>query len=316
MRRRQAFTLVELLVVIAIVGVLVALLLPAVQAARESARRTSCVNNLKQIGLALQTFHDAKGHLPSAYLAQPGGVMGDADPGTGDAGPGWTYLEEILAYMEGANIRDSLDLKSPSWALSNATAAQRVIPEFLCPSVSDPSTTYQVQDAAGNALAVFARANYVACAGRMNVWDNTAADLRPFADGVFFRNSRIRFKDITDGLGHTTFVGEQTPLHNDSTWVGIVPGAATCLGSNFPFGSCDLAAPQINVHAGPGGDMPSFILPPNTSSDPDAMYSEHSGGCNVLYGDGSARFIPDSINQLVWSAMSTRAGNEVEVEEQ
>jgi prepilin-type processing-associated H-X9-DG protein len=306
---------VELLVVIAIIGVLVAMLLPAVQAARESARRTQCVSNLKQIGVALHAFHNAKAVLPGAYLSQPGGVMGPADPDTGDAGPGWTCLEEILPFMEGANIRDSLDLKSPSWAPANATAVQRVIPDFLCPSVSDPSTTYQVQDVTGNTLAVFARAHYVACAGRMNVWDNTATDLRSFADGVFFRNSRIRFKDITDGTSHTTFIGEQTPLHNDSTWVGIVPGAATCPGSTFPFGNCDLAAPQINVHAGPGGDIPSFILPPNTSSDPDAMYSEHNGGCNVLYGDGSVRFILDSINQLVWSAMSTRAGNEVEVQE-
>jgi prepilin-type N-terminal cleavage/methylation domain-containing protein/prepilin-type processing-associated H-X9-DG protein len=315
MKTHEAFTLVELLVVIAIVGVLVALLLPAVQAARESTRRSQCVNNMRQIGVALQNFHDTNGRLPSAYQSQPGGAMGAADPGTGDAGPGWTYLVQLMPFMESGNTRDSLSLKLPSWSPVNAAVVQKSIPEFRCPTVSDDSLTYQVQDAAGTVLAVFARGNYVACAGKRNVWDNKAADLRPFADGVFFRNSQIRLKDITDGTSHTIFCGEQTPVHAPSTWVAIVPGAASCPGPTFPFGSCDLAAPQINVHVGPGGDVPAFILPPNTSGDPDAMYSEHEGGCNVLFGDGSARFIPDTINQLVWSAMGSRAGNEVDAQE-
>ncbi|MBI3837998.1 MAG: DUF1559 domain-containing protein [Planctomycetia bacterium] len=309
MRTHRAFTLVELLVVIAIVGVLVALLLPAVQAARESARRTQCVNNLKQIGVALYDFHDTNGRLPSAYHSQPGGVMGAADPDTGEAGPGWTYLVQIMPFMEAGNMRDSLNLKLPSWSPLNANVVQKSIPGFRCPSVSNDSITYDVKADDGTVLAAFARANYVACAGKMNVWDNKAADLRPFADGVFFRNSRIRLKDIADGTSHTIFCGEQTPSHNDSTWVAIVPGAATCPGPTFPFGHCDLAAPQINVHVGPGGDDPPLILPPNTNSDPDAMFSEHQGGCNVLFGDGSVRFIPDTINQLVWSAMGSRSGN-------
>jgi prepilin-type N-terminal cleavage/methylation domain-containing protein/prepilin-type processing-associated H-X9-DG protein len=314
MKTQRAFTLVELLVVIAIIGVLVAMLLPAVQAARESARRTECVNHLKQIGVALQSFHDAQTRLPSAYLTQPGGVMGAAD-GNGDAGPGWTFFVQIMPYVEAANVRDSLNLNLPCWSPANAGAVVRRLPDFLCPSVSEESLTYNVTDVNGATLAVLGRANYVACAGQLNVWDNPTANLMPIANGVFFRNSRVRLKDISDGTSHTIFIGEQTPLHNDSTWVGIVPGAVTCPGSTFPFGKCDLAAPQINVHAGPGGDVPAFILPPNTSSDPDAMYSEHSGGCNVLFGDGSVRFITDRINQLVWSAMSTRAGNEVEAQE-
>src|SRR5260221_5730238 len=197
-RRRPGFTLIELLVVIAIIAVLIALLLPAVQAARESARRTQCVNNLKQIGLALQNSHDTNGRFPSAYQSQPGGEMGLADPDTGDAGPGWTYLVQIMPFMESTNTRDSLNLTSPSWSPENATVAQTSIPEFRCPTVSDDSLTYHVQDDTGNVLAIFARGNYVACAGKMNVWDNTAPDLRNFADGVFFRNSPIPIKDITD----------------------------------------------------------------------------------------------------------------------
>jgi prepilin-type N-terminal cleavage/methylation domain-containing protein/prepilin-type processing-associated H-X9-DG protein len=314
-RPPRGFTLIELLVVIAIVGVLVALLLPAAQAARESARRIQCTNNLKQIGVAIQSFHDTSKYYPSAYQSQPGGAMGAADPDTGDAGPGWTFLVQIMPFLELENVRESLDLKSPSWSPTNAEAVQRSIPGYCCPSVSDASITYEVKDAGGTVLAVFSRAHYVACAGRLNVWDNPAANLTPFADGVLFRNSRIRMQDVSDGTSRTIFVGEQTPLHSDSTWVGIVPGATTCPGPDFPFGDCDLAAPQINMHSGPGDELPSVILPPNTSGDPDAVFSEHSGGCNVLFGDGSVRFISEMINQLVWSAMASRAGNEVEAEE-
>ncbi len=315
---RKAFTLVELLVVIAIVGVLVAMLLPAVQAARESARRTQCGNNLHQIGVAMQSFHDSKGYFPPSYLSQPGGAMGDADLETGDAGPGWTCLMQILPYLEGANTRDAFDLNSPCWAPSNAKPALQIVTTYLCPSVSDTTTHYTVRDVNGTALAELARANYVANAGRPEVWEETAADLRQIADGPLFRNGRIRIKDITDGTSHTVFFGEQTPYHSDSTWVGIVPGSVTCPTANFPLAGCDAAAPQINVHSGPGNpiDGPLVIHPPNAPFGyVDEMYSEHPGGANVMFGDGSVQFVSEMINQLVWSAMATRAGNEI-VEQQ
>src|SRR4051794_26891286 len=110
-RFRRGFTLVELLVVIAIIGVLVALLLPAVQMARESARRTQCTNNLRQIGLALHTYHDTFKVFPPSYLIVPGGSsnMGPPDPDNGDAGPGWTALMLILPQIEQSNLYNSLD---------------------------------------------------------------------------------------------------------------------------------------------------------------------------------------------------------------
>ena len=330
-RARRAFTLIELLVVIAVIGMLVALLLPAVQSARESARRAQCGNNLRQIGIAMLAFHDAKKHFASAYVSQEGGAMGPADAETGDAGPGWTCLMQILPFMEGANVRDAFDPALPCWSPANATAAQQVIGTYLCPSVSDDSKTYAVKDADGNTLAEFSRSHYVANAGRAEVWENPAPNLSRIADGPLFRNSRVRIKDITDGTSHTVFLGEQTPLHSDSTWVGIVSGSATCPSSLFPASHCEPAAPQINVHSGPSEHshedhdehehhdeedehheehLPAIHPPNSPIGYVDEMFSEHTGGCNVLFGDGSVRFIDEMINQLTWSAMATRAGGE------
>src|SRR2546430_6296135 len=124
-RQKRAFTLVELLVVIAIIGILVALLLPAVQAAREAARRTQCTNNLRQIGLALHTYHDALKVFPPSYLTVPGGSpnMGKPDPDSGDAGPGWTALMLILPQIEQSSLYNSFDLNRPSWSTNNAPSA-------------------------------------------------------------------------------------------------------------------------------------------------------------------------------------------------
>ncbi len=309
---RKAFTLVELLVVIAIIGVLVAMLLPAIQAARETARRGQCGNNLKQMGLALHNFHDVRKQFPSAYQATPGGVMGAADA-NGDAGPGWTCLFQILPYLEEANTRQAFNQNLPCWDPANAVPAKQRLATYVCPSVTDGSITYQVKDAGGVTLAEFSRSHYVANSGQLDLWDNPAADLSSFANGPLYRNSRTRMKDVVDGLSHTVFLGERTPLRSDATWVGIVPGSVTCPGAFFPNADCDGAGPQINVHSGPGEfENPPVIEPPNNSSGyVDEMHSEHPGGCNVLFGDGSVRFVLETINPVVWAAWATRAGGEI-----
>jgi prepilin-type processing-associated H-X9-DG protein len=181
--------------------------------------------------------------------------------------------------------------------------------------VADDSRTYLVKNPMGATLAELARAHYVFSSGQAEVWDEPQTDLRSLADGVFFRNSRIRVKDITDGTSNTVFAGEQTPFHSDSTWVGIVPGAQTCPNyANFSSGiPCDGAAPQINVHSGPGAPDEGLIIihPPNSPIGfVDEMFSEHPGGANVLFGDGSVQFISELINQQLWAAMASRAGNE------
>jgi prepilin-type N-terminal cleavage/methylation domain-containing protein/prepilin-type processing-associated H-X9-DG protein len=324
-RQRHGFTLVELLVVIAIIGALVGLMLPAVQAARESARRSSCVNNLKQIGIGLHNHYDVRKYFPSSFITTPDltptpVVMGQPDV-NGDAGPGWTYLFQILPFVEGGTIANSFNKRLPCWHPDNAAAAALDMPLYRCPSVSEVSTTYQVVNSSGSPLATLARGNYVANAGQYDCWDNPARNLMSIANGVFFRNSQIRLRDITDGSSKTVFVGEQTPFHNDSTWVGIVPGAVTNPTAWFlayTQATPDLAAPQINVHSGPGLDEagkpenPPIIHPPNSYYGfVDGMYSEHPGGCNVLFGDGSITFISEEINQSLWWALSTRAGGEM-----
>ncbi len=314
-RRRKGFTLIELLVVIAIIAVLVALLLPAVQQAREAARSAQCKNNLKQIGLALHNYHDLHGVLPASYLILPGGggVMGPPDPFSGDAGPGWAWSALMLPQMDQSPLYNALNFNLPCGDPRNAAFVQTPISSYLCPSAANPSTAYSVVNGSGQTLAVFARSNYVVSAGRHDVWNMPNPDLSLLADGVFYRNSSTHFSDITDGLSNTVFSGEKTPYHSDSTWVGVVPGASTCPTPRFAAYGCDLAAPQVNVHSGPGlAESPPLIFPPACFHYVDEMNDLHGfAGGNVLFGDGGVKFISKYLDGPTWAALNTRAGNEV-----
>lgn len=312
--RRRGFTLIELLVVIAIIAVLISLLLPAVQQAREAARRTQCKNNMKQLGLALQNYHDVHSIFPPSYLIQPGEnvIMGPPSD-AGDAGPGWAGLALLLPQIEQANLYNAIDFNVPCWSTSNVSTVQRTIPMYLCPSATNGSNVYKVVDDGGAVLATFARSNYVANAGRIDVWDLADADLSPEADGPLYRNSATRIRDVSDGLTNTVFFGEQTPYHSDSTWVGVVPGSVTCPSPMFAYAGCDGAAPQVNVHSGPGiNEFPPIIHPPNSNFGyVDEMYSQHDSGGNVLLGDGSVRFASKFMDGVTWSRLATRASGEV-----
>jgi prepilin-type processing-associated H-X9-DG protein len=215
----------------------------------------------------------------------------------------------ILPHIEQANLYNAFDLNSPAWSPRNVAPGQTTVSAYICPSANHHPKTYQVIADGGSVLATMSRGHYVANAGRLDVWDEPARDLSAIADGPFYRNSRTRMADITDGLSNTVFFGEQTPTHSDSTWVGIVPRSVTCPTPRFAFVDCDAAAPQINVHSGPGlNEFPPIIHPPNSNFGyVDAMYSDHANGGNVLLGDGSVRFATKTMSGEVWAALSTRA---------
>ncbi len=315
-RRIHGFTLVELLVVIAIIGILVALLLPAIQMARESARRTQCTNNLKQIGLALHNYHDTHKVFPPSYVIQPGGggINGTPDPATRDAGPGWAWGTLLLPFMEQNSLYDSFDLSRPCWDPVNATPARTPLSMFLCPSATGSTKEpFNVVSGSSQTLATFARSCYVANAGQEEPWLHAVDSYEGIADGPFYRNARTPVADVIDGLSNTVFVGEHHPALSDKTWVGVVPGAIVCPKPQFAFGTCEPAGVLVNCHSGPCSYVsPPTIHPPNSwLCAPCQMFAEHPGGCNVLLGDGSVRFISESIHQPTWAALSSMAKGDV-----
>ena len=310
---RRGFTLVELLVVIAIIGVLVGLLLPAVQSAREAARRMQCGNNLKQQMLAMHNYHDTMGTFPPGYLSDS--FHPNRDPDTMDGPTGWAWGALLLPFLEGNTLHDSLNFNLACWAPENTPWVTTQLPVYLCPSAAMSDTPVIMRDDSGGALATFGRSTYVGNAGHEDPWDFPLTDWlqMPGVNGPMIRNGRVKMRDVTDGLTNTVFLGEHHPVLSDKTWVGIVPGAELCTNNpqRFPFTDCEDAATYLLVHSGPAANEGFVIHPPNA---PEAhvcqMYSTHPGGCNVALGDGSVRFVSESIRAEVWAALSSMNGGE------
>jgi prepilin-type N-terminal cleavage/methylation domain-containing protein len=316
-RRHRGFTLVELLVVIAIIGVMVSLLLPAVQAAREAARRVTCSNNLKQQSLALLNYESAYRLFPPSYVANTRDPR--RDPFTFDGPNGFAWSALILPQLDQAVLHGRLQMESACWETAQGEAVRARLPFFLCPSATRGEGPVQVRDSSGRVLATFGRSTYVANAGQEEPWGEPAEDYRGIADGPLYRNSCTRLSDVSDGLSHTVFLGEHHPVLSDKTWVGVVPGALVCANqpNRFPLAQCDLAATLLNVHSGPSKSEIDPVLgfapihPPNSPlSNVCQMYSEHVGGALVSMGDGSVRFISATIHQPTWAAMSSSAKGE------
>ena len=320
----RGFTLIELLVVIAIIGVLVALLLPAVQAAREAARRTQCVNNLKQIGLALHNYEGSNGCFPAGYLTGAG--VGFRDAQTGDWGPGWGWLTALLPGVEQGNLYNAANINLPCWDGANTTAVRTSLQVYLCPSAANPDSTVGVTDIDLKLWqnAVFGRSNYVHNVGWNDIWsapatvdyENAAAG----ANGVMYRNSRTRFAAITDGLSNTVAAGERSPNLADAVWPGVVPGAKHYSYGQFASSGTggtginyDNAGSYVGANSGPSiYEDPQTIHPPNSPlGHTDEMYSLHPGGANALFCDGSVRFIKESLRLSIWPALSSRGAGEI-----
>lgn len=292
-RASRGFTLVEILVVVAIVGVLVALLLPAVQAAREAARRSSCSNNLRQIAVALQSFHAVRQAFPEGYVSQ-------VDAQGNDLGPGWGWAIRIFPFTEDKPLVAALNLSQPIASTANAARTTQV-PLFICPSdpVETTWTAYQLAQngVPGAAICDVAGANYVAVFG--------TSDPGVSGDGIFYRNSHIGLQQITDGSSKTFAVGERGEQLGDATWVGAVTGGALFPEGRIPGDPFEDSPGMVLGHVGEGN------LPGGAKSDVNQFYSQHGAGSQFAFADGHVSFISNDIDYAVYTALATRSGNEV-----
>ncbi len=298
-KRRSGFTLVELLVVIAIIGILVALLLPAIQMAREAARRSSCSNNMKQIGLGLHMYHDTFQRLPAGWRGY--------DPSNGSpfwfGVPGWAWSASILPHMEQTALYgDSVHFELPVADAANADARLSQIKIYRCPTdigsgVFDlqgggPSVgsavPFPIKMATGNYIGVFGTVDFhIVCNPSSPSFNGCEGD------GVFMLNRQFRIADILDGLSTTLVVGERNSKLAPSTWVGVVTGG------------------QHGVARVAG--VASY--PPNSTDTPAHYFhnfsSFHPAGTNFLSADGSVHLVAETIDLPLYHALCTRAAGDV-----
>ncbi|MEO6810226.1 MAG: DUF1559 domain-containing protein [Isosphaeraceae bacterium] len=308
-QRPRGFTLIELLVVIAIIGVLISLLLPAVQAAREAARRAQCLNNLKQIGIALHNYHDAVGAFPPGYCSNWKRDGSDPSTAEDDLGQGWAWGSMILAHLEQPALFNAINFSLTMTFADNATAQLTRVNSYLCPSdTTRPTVPVRNEDNTQTVYTV-GTGNYVGMYGLGEVGNAPGG-----GNGLFFRNSRISFADITDGASQTFAIGERSHNLSFVTWTGRAIGGWLYKTSTVEGGTDSFhTAPEesFTMVLGPVGLEDGPRTPNHREAHVEDYWSRHSGGVNFLYGDGSVKFLKDGINPLVYRALATRAGGEV-----
>ncbi len=299
---RTGFTLIELLVVIAIIGVLVALLLPAVQAARESARRTQCINNLKQLGLAATEYHDSRGYLPSGWYCDETNANCVPYLATYNM---WNGMTGLLLFMEQGNLYNSINFTYYPLALdtkgnlrpypANITSLRRSLEFLVCPSNRQATAT---KDDASNPTTFYAEPktdNVGPCdyrwnmaAGRNNNCTTTSGagydDCAYYDNGVAYQNSTVGISDISDGTSNTVMVGEVLA----GTW----PDARSC---------CVRTTMDRTINR---------PLAANGKNYWNYWASKHNGVVNMAFADGSVRSVLDKIKRNVLVNIMTRSGGE------
>jgi prepilin-type processing-associated H-X9-DG protein/prepilin-type N-terminal cleavage/methylation domain-containing protein len=296
-RARTGFTLVELLVVIAIIAVLIGLLLPAVQSAREAARRSSCTNNLRQVGIALHTYHDSHGRLPEGWLCDDDGTSGSH----GDHGVGWGWAARILPQLEETALAGTIDIRQEI-ATVRPAAREYAVTTYLCPS--DPRNSDRTfllgagtcseeeeeegPDTTPGAIR-YGRSNYVGMFGSGHLHDDDEPRAAFEGNGVFYANSRMPFSHISDGLSKTIMVGERDGRLGGSLWQGMVEDACAAMARVVGVGEHAFNAADGHF---------------------EDLMSRHPGGVNVAYADGHVEFLQNTIDEAVFQALCTRRGRD------
>jgi prepilin-type N-terminal cleavage/methylation domain-containing protein len=282
---RAGFTLIELLVVIAIIGILVSLLLPAVQAAREAARRTVCRNNLMQLGLALHNYEMAWTVLPAGTLDAQGPIHSRR------TGYHINWIASILPYLEEGVAYRNLDFSLGAYDKKNAAVSAHVVPVLICPT----------DTGAG------AYSNYAGC------HHDAEAPIDVTNNGSFFLNTYLRDQDFVDGRTYTLFVGEKLMTQNDLGWLSgtraTLRNAGSGINSSSRFGGTLVAVGDYAVGydasvqigtppAPPTGVQPTLVV--------GGFESRHPGGCQFLLGDGGVRFLAQTIAMNTYAALANR----------
>lgn len=339
MRRQRGFTLIELLVVIAIIGVLIALLLPAVQQAREAARRTSCINNMKQFGIALHNYVDAHSVLPPAIVMTDRGISASPRHQT----YGWGIHPRLLPFLDSLNKFDVINMFVTQDEPANYTIRAIPLGTYICPS--DPEgNNHRVEDQHHNCSYAFNRGDWY-------VWDGFAGYQPPVSP--FYVNSSVRLSQIIDGTSKTMFMSEgkiRLPFIRDCAAMLYSPQNATpqpsvdaepdtLIGFNggcnalrlfshteWHYGDVNHSGfttaftPNRKTRAVFGGSQILFdadVLSWRESVGGPTYAaitarSWHPGGVNVLFGDGAVHFIQDALDGPTWRALGTIKGGETE----
>ncbi len=331
-RRLRGFTLVELLVVIAIIGILVALLLPAIQAAREAARRSSCVNNEKQIGIALLNYETAHKSFPGGRHGcdnSPTASVRGCEPGTPLLPSGMSALVEILPFMEDQSLYDQLTRKnsggflSPheiiwpnpfggseegptleSWASDSLQRALNTRPQaFVCPSSqSEPVSTLMRFDSAAYRPAT---GDYALCAGhRGPSWARDFFAVKTDNSGIFFYIKKVAIRQIEDGTSKTLFGGEVLESQNPNSsniWT-------------YAFRHVDgLRATDNPINTLPGeGVIHAWTNASGDRFKANASFASfHPGGANLVFADGHVDFVSENMDLETYQALGSRASQEI-----
>ncbi len=314
MKPRRAFTLIELLVVIAIITVLVGLLLPAVQKAREAANRTRCLNNLKQIGLAMFMYADSNNSLPSAYIYHPAPLKHPPLhlPGTRKLDrpppkpsppqqPGWGWAALILNEIEQSNLARTINYNLPVESPSGLAARTTMLSVYDCPS--DQNTgVFTVKTQRNVDLATAATNSYAACFGFGGLPNSNPES----GNGAFYRNSQTSITDIKDGTSNTFLVGERAAMFAKSPWAGVISDGTirTTPGAPVYYSLFEQAPVMVMARI--------WNKPLNSPlSEPYDFFSPHTAVGNFLFADGSVHSLSIATDLTILQALATINGGEV-----